>query len=56
MFIEFAQVVLKGIAATESVVRTNSKEWKDQEALRRSKLSDQEMHDEDIAKLLRRMR
>lgn len=55
MFIELAQTVIKGIAATEHVVRTSSKEWKEQEALRWSKMSEQEKHDEDIAKLLRRM-
>jgi vacuolar-type H+-ATPase subunit B/Vma2 len=56
MLIEFAQVVFKGMAAAESVVRTNSKEWQEQEALRRKKMTEQERHDEDIAKLLRRMR
>jgi hypothetical protein len=55
MFIEFAQTVITGMAAAEKVVRTSSKEWQEQEALRRSEMTDQEVHDEDIAKLLRRM-
>ena len=55
MIIEFAQTILTGVAATETIVRKSKKEYKEQEALRRSQMTVDERHKEDIGNLLARM-
>lgn len=43
------------MAATSDVVKRSSKEYKEQEALRRSRMSDQERYVEDITKFNKRI-
>lgn len=53
--IQFMQTVSITMAATSDVVKRSSKEYKEQEALRRSRMSDQERYVEDITKFNKRI-